>query len=140
MIQLQDDDQASAQANLATEFEDFKVLGDLQSMDRKELFDEQFMHFIRWFKKDIYSRYTRAQLRLMERKNFLMLVGGYAGVLAAYLLLHSFLPGYALLWGVPLFVAAVWVMRYVGVIHMRAHSPQNLTGRNRPVNPSTVSG
>jgi hypothetical protein len=128
MIQLQDDEKATSQASLATEFEDFKVLGDLQSMDRKELFDEQFMHFIRWFKKDIYSRYTRAELRLMERKNFLMLVGGYSAVLATYLLMHTVLQVNPLLWGVPLFVGAVWVMRYVGVIHMRAHSPQNLTG------------
>jgi len=128
MIQLQEDDQLSNQSNLANEFEDFKVLGDLASMDHRELFDAQFMHFIRWFKKDVFSRYTKAQMRRMERNNFLMLVGGYLTVLAMYLLLHSFVPAHPVLWGVPLFVAAVWVMRYVGVIHMRAHSPQNLTG------------
>lgn len=127
MIQLQEDEQTS-QAALATDFEDFKVLGDLHSMNRKELFDDQFMDFVRWFKKDIFSRYTKAEFRRMERTNFLILVGGYLAVFGAYLLLHSLAPQYPLLWGVPLFVAAIWVMRHVGVIHMRAHSPQNLTG------------
>ena len=89
MIQLQEDDQLSSQTNLANEFEDFKVLGDLQAMDRKELFDEQFMDFIRWFKKDIFSRYTKADFRRIERKNFLLLVFGYLAVLSEYLLCHA---------------------------------------------------
>src|SRR5262249_17110257 len=93
-----------------------------------ELFDDQFMHFIRWFKKDIFSRYTRSDLRRMERNNFLVLVGGYIAMLSTYLVLHSYLPAHPFLWGAPLFLAVIWVMRYVGVIHMRAHSPQNLTG------------
>ena len=80
-----EEDQLS-QAALASEFEDFKVLGDLQSMDRRELFDEQFMHFIRWFKKDIFSRYTKAEFRRMERNNFLSLIFGYLAVLATYIL------------------------------------------------------
>jgi hypothetical protein len=123
-----DEDDQLSQATLASEFEDFKVLGDLQSMNRKELFDDQFMAFIRWFKKDIYSRYTKADFRRIERHNFLLLVGGYLAVFAMYLLCHAWLSTHPLLWGVPLFLAAVWVMKRVGVIHMRAHSPQNLTG------------
>src|SRR5215470_20401898 len=117
-----------AQATLASEFEDFKVLGDIQKMNRKELFDDQFMDFIRWFKKDIYSRYTKADFHRLERQNFLRLVLGYMAVLAMYILCHMALPAHPVLWGVPLFVVAVWVMKRVGVIHMRAHSPQNLTG------------
>jgi hypothetical protein len=97
-------------------------------MDRRELFEEQFMDFIRWFKRDIFSRYTKADFRRMERNNFIVLVVGFSAVLAAYILLHNFAPGHPILWGAPLFAASVWVMRYGGIIHMRAHSPQNLTG------------
>src|SRR5262245_47706695 len=79
-----------SQATLASEFEDFKVLGDLQKMNRKELFDEQFMDFIRWFKKDIFSRYTKADFRRIERKNFLLLIFGYLAVLSTYILCHTF--------------------------------------------------
>ena len=122
-----EEDQLS-QATLANEFEDFKVLGDLQNIDRKELFDDQFMDFIRWFKKDIFSRYSKADFRRIECKNFLSLVFGYLAVLSVYILCHTFIPTHPVLWGVPLFIAAVWVMQRVGVIHMRAHSPQNLTG------------
>ena len=65
----------SSQTTLANEFEDFKVLGDLQRMDRKELFDEQFMDFVRWIKKDVFSRYTKADFQRIERNNFLIFVG-----------------------------------------------------------------
>src|SRR5207249_3612914 len=41
---------------------------------------------------------------------------------------HTFLPVHPYLWGVPLFLAGVWVMKKGSVIHMRSHSPQNLTG------------
>src|SRR5262245_49790889 len=126
-VMAAEEDQLS-QATLASEFEDFKVLGDLQKIDRKELFDDQFMDFIRWFKKDIFSRYTKADFRRMERRNFLLLIFGYLAVLSTYILCHTFLPAHPVLWGVQLFVAAEWVMKRVGVIHMRAHSPQNLTG------------
>jgi len=117
-----------SQAALASEFEDFKVLGDLQRMNRKELFDDQFMDFIRWFKKDIFSRHSKADFRRTERQNFLCLIFGYLAVLSTYILCRTFLPVHPVVWGVPLFVAAVWVMKRAGVIHMRAHSPQNLTG------------
>lgn len=118
----------ASQASLANEFEDFKVLGDLERIDRKELFDEQFMDFVRWIKKDIFSRYTKADFQRIERNNFLRLAIGNVGLLAAYLLGHTYLPEHPVLWGMPLFAVAVWVMRYAGVIHMRAHSPRNLTG------------
>ncbi len=122
-----EEDQLS-QAALASEFEDFKVLGDLQKIDRKELFDEQFMDFIRWFKKDIFARYTKADFCRIERNNFLSLIFGYLALFATYILCHTSMPGHPVLWGIPLFIAAVWVMKHLGVIHMRAHSPQNLTG------------
>lgn len=118
----------TSQASLANEFEDFKVLGDLERIDRKELFDEQFMDFVRWIKKDVFSRYTKADFQRIERNNFLRLVIGNIGLLAAYLLGRTYLPEHPVLWGMPLFAMAVWVMRYAGVIHMRAHSPRNLTG------------
>src|SRR5258708_4192024 len=118
MGQVLEADQTS-QASLASEFEDFKVLGDLQKMDRKELFDEQFMDFVRWIKKDVFSRYTKADFQRIERNDFLLFVGGYAGLIAAYLLGRTFVPAHPVLWGAPLFVAAVWVMKHAGVIHMR---------------------
>src|SRR5262245_2090501 len=97
------------QATLASEFEDFKVLGDLHTINCKELFDEQFIDFIRWFKKDIFSRYTKADFRRIERKNFLHLVFGYLAVLVTYILCHIFIPAHLVVWGVPLFIASVWV-------------------------------
>lgn len=120
-------DQVS-QTSLANEFEDFKVLGDLQRLDRKELFDDQFMDFVRWIKKDVFSRYTRADFQRLERNNFIRLVLGNIALLSTYLLCRSLLPEHPVLWGAPLFLMALWVMRYAGVIHMRAHSPRNLTG------------
>jgi hypothetical protein len=118
----------TAQTAMAEEFEDFKVLGDLEKIDRKELFEHQFMDFVRWFKKDIFSRYTKADFQRIERNNFLTWILGYLGVLSAYILCHIYLPEHPVLWGVPLFVAALWVMQRASVIHMRAHSPHNLTG------------
>jgi hypothetical protein len=122
------EDDQTAQTAMAVEFEDFKVLGDLEKIDRKELFEHQFMDFVRWFKKDIFARYTKADFQRIERNNFLAWILGYLGVLSAYILCHIYLPDHPILWGVPLFVAALWVMQRAGVIHMRAHSPHNLTG------------
>src|SRR5258706_10433943 len=120
--------ETTTQATLATEFEDFKTLGDHQNINQKELFDDRFMDFVRWLKKDSFSRYTKADFQRIERNNFLTLVIGYLGLLGTYLLCRAYIPDHPFLWGVPLFCAAIWVMQRVGVIHMRAHSPHTLTG------------
>jgi hypothetical protein len=50
------------------------------------------------------------------------------GLAVAYLYLHFHFPQYALAWGIPLFILAIFVWQKAEVMHMRAHSPNSLTG------------
>lgn len=100
----------------------------LKKIGKKHNFTDDFLNFMDWFKKDIHSRYTKKDFQRMELKNFQILFFGFLGILAAYLVLHTYVPGFALLWGIPLFIVGILVYKKGEVMHMRTHSPANLTG------------
>ncbi|MDX2272534.1 MAG: hypothetical protein NW237_11405 [Cyanobacteriota bacterium] len=112
-------------------YDDFNDYLDFQShsrLNKKEMFDPQFLDFMKWFKNDIHSRYSRKDFQRIELLNIVQLVIGFALLLAAYLYLHLTFPAYAWGWGVPLFLLALFVVQKGEVMHMRAHSPNSLTG------------
>jgi hypothetical protein len=117
-----------SQADVANDFDDFKVLGNLKKLNRDELFDEQFLDFMRWFKKDVHSRYKKSDFQKIERNDFLFLVFGYIALIGCYISFRANLPEHPFLWGIPLFIASIVVIKKASVVHMRTHAPQNLTG------------
>lgn len=119
---------SQAQSTLAREFQDFNVFAGHRNLNKEEMFDEEFLEFVKWFKKDIHSQYTKKDFQRMERNNILALAIGYLVVFGAYLVGHFYFPQYAWYWGIPLFFAAVWCCIKAEVMHMRTHSPVNLTG------------
>ncbi len=116
------------QPSIYGDFDDLQDFESHRRLNKKEMFDPQFLKFMAWFKKDIHSRYTRKDFQRMELNNLIQLVVGFCGLIAAYTYLHFNFPQYALAWGVPLFIAAIFVVQKGEVMHMRAHSPSNLTG------------
>ncbi|MBC8123133.1 MAG: hypothetical protein H7Y22_15005 [Gemmatimonadaceae bacterium] len=120
------------QAEVYTDFQDFQQFESHRGLNKKEMFDKQFTDFMGWFKRDIHSRYTRKDFQRFEMKSLLRLVLGTAALIISYALLHHYLPQYAFWWGVPLFAASIVVGISGEVMHMRTHSPSNLTG-NRSV-------
>jgi hypothetical protein len=110
------------------DFDDYQDFRSHQRLDKKEMFDEQFMDFMKWFKKDIHSRYSRKDFQAIERKSLALFIAGFIALLLSYLYLHSNFAPYAFWWGIPLFIAALFVVQKGEVMHMRVHSPSNLTG------------
>jgi hypothetical protein len=110
------------------DFDDYQDFQSHQRLNKQEMFDDQFMDFMKWFKKDIHSRYSRKDFQAIERKNLAQFIIGYIALFFAYLYLHSNFPSYALWWGIPLFIVALFVVQKGEVMHMRVHSPSNLTG------------
>lgn len=109
-------------------FQDFQDFREHGAVKKNELFDEQFLHFIKWFKEDLRGRYTVDDYRRMERADLLILLGGFCGVFVAYLVGFHFYRDQALVWGIPLFVASLALATRAEVFHMRTHCPRNLTG------------
>jgi fatty acid desaturase len=110
------------------DFDDYHDFQSHQRLDKKEMFDEQFIDFMKWFKKDIHSRYSRKDFQAIERKNLALFIAGLIALFLAYLYLHLNFAASAFWWGIPLFIAALFVVQKGEVMHMRAHSPSNLTG------------
>lgn len=110
------------------DFADYQDFQSHQRLNKQEMFDDQFMDFMKWFKKDIHSRYTRKDFQAIERKNLALFIVSFTALFLAYLYLHDNFPANAFWWGIPLFVAALFVVQKGEVMHMRAHSPSNLTG------------
>lgn len=117
-----------SQMDEGLQFQDFQEFKDLKTVNRNEMFDEQFLHFIKWFKADIKGRWTRADFQRMERNDLLSLLAGYSLVIVAYVVLFNLYRGAALFWGPPLFCIAVWLATKAEVFHMRTHLPKDLTG------------
>jgi hypothetical protein len=58
-------------------------------------------------------------------------VSGYLGILLPlYIYLHGQFRQYALVWGIPMFLVAMFFATKGEVMHMRTHSPTQLTGIN----------
>lgn len=113
------------------DFDDFKVISSnkaVEKIDKHEMFDEQFLDFMQWFKKDIHARYTKKDFQKIQLRAAIDVAVGYAFGLGSYIFLHAKYPQYALLWGIPLFLVSLWIGTRGEVIHMRSHSPNNLTG------------
>jgi hypothetical protein len=121
-------DKSSAQLEASASFQDIGQWKVHKGFKKDEMFDEQFVDFMKWLRKDIHSKYTTEDFRAMERRNVTSLIVGYVCLGATYLALHNFLPQYALVWGVPMFLGAIYFCIKAEVMHMRAHSPANLTG------------
>lgn len=118
----------TTQSTLANDFDDFKVFSDHKRLNKEELFDEHFLVFMQWLKKDIHTRYTKADFQRIELRMLLELVGGYSLVFLIYVGCFLTWPDHPLVWGIPLFVAAIACATRAEVVHMRTHSPANLTG------------
>jgi fatty acid desaturase len=116
------------ESEIYSDFQDFQTFADHQNLNKKAMFEDQYMAFMSWFKKDIHGRYSKKDFQRIELRNLTVLVAGYAGMLATYVTLHHYYPQHALLWGIPLFLAALYFSKRGDVMHMRTHSPQNLTG------------
>jgi fatty acid desaturase len=110
------------------DFDDYQDFQSHQRLNKQEMFDDQFMDFMKWFKKDIHSRYSRKDFQAIERKNLALFICSFIALFLSYLYLHANFPQYAFWWGVPLFIAALFAVQKGEVMHMRAHSPSNLTG------------
>ncbi|MCG9892195.1 MAG: hypothetical protein MH252_14100 [Thermosynechococcaceae cyanobacterium MS004] len=109
-------------------FDDYQDFQSHQHLNKQEMFDDQFMDFMKWFKKDIHSRYSRKDFQAIERKNLALFIGGFIALFLSYLYLHANFPQYAFWWGISLFIVALFVVQKGEVMHMRVHSPSNLTG------------
>lgn len=117
------------QTEIQRNFEDFQVFESHQRLNKKEMFESQFLDFMKWFKDDIHDNHTRRDFQHIELKNLLYLVGSYAFILLPlYLYLHSQFSQYALVWGFPLLLLAIFFAQKGEVMHMRTHCPKNLTG------------
>lgn len=94
------DTQALTQNEIHQDLEDFQVFESHQRLNKKEMFENQFLDFMKWFKDDVHSNYTRKDFQRMELKHLLYRVGGLVFVLLPlYLYFHSQFPQYALVWG-----------------------------------------
>jgi hypothetical protein len=119
------------QAEIQRNFEDFQVFESHQHLNKKEMFESQFLDFMKWFKDDVHSTHTRKHFQRIELRHLLFRVGGYVFVLLPlYLYLHSQFPGYALIWGFPLLFVSIFFAQQAEVMHMRTHCPNKLTGIN----------
>ena len=118
----------TTQSTLASDFDDFKVFSDHKRLNKEELFDEHFLQFMQWLKRDIHTHYTKADFQRIELRMLVELVGGYTLVLATYVLCFLKWPEHPFVWGIPLFIAAIACATRAEVVHMRTHSPANLTG------------
>lgn len=116
------------QADAAVQFEDFKVLGGIESINKNELFDDQFLEFMKWFRRDVHSTYSKADFRRIERNNFIAYSVGFAALVAAYAALWLLALDWAWVWGPLLLLPALAVAKKGELVHMRAHSPINMTG------------
>jgi hypothetical protein len=125
------DTQALTQNEIHQDLEDFQVFESHQRLNKKEMFENQFLDFMKWFKDDVHGKYTRKDFQRMELKHLLYRVGGLVFVLLPlYLYFHSQFPQYALVWGVPLLFLAIFFAQQGEVVHMRTHCPNKLTGYN----------
>lgn len=71
------------------------------------------------FKSDVHEKYTRKDFQRMELRHLLYRVGGYIFVLLPlYLYLHSQFPQYALVWGIPLLLLAIFFAQQAEVMHI----------------------
>jgi hypothetical protein len=123
------DSLSTPDSNIYSDFTDYQAFESHQSLNKEEMFDDQFIDFMKWFKQDVRQRYSREDFQKIELSNLLTLAIGYLGiVLPLYLYLHWQFPQYALVWGVPLFLLALFFAINVEVMHMRTHSPTKLTG------------
>lgn len=118
----------SPQTAVYGDFDDYQDFESHRQLNKKEMFDADFLKFMAWFKKDIHSRYSRKDFQRMEFMHLIQLGIGFAALAGTYTYLHTTFPQYGLVWGVPLFIAAMFVVQKGEVMHMRAHSPSNLTG------------
>jgi hypothetical protein len=76
-------------------YSDFNDYIDFQShekLNKKEMFEPQFLKFMKWFKDDIHSRYTRQDFQRMELHLVIRLVFGYLALLGTYVYLHLNFP------------------------------------------------
>ncbi|MBC8123132.1 MAG: fatty acid desaturase [Gemmatimonadaceae bacterium] len=110
------------------DFQDYQKFESHRRLNKQEMFDRQFMDFMNWFKRDIHARYSKKDFQRIELKSLTTLLSGSIGLVISYVLLHHYLPQYALLWGIPMFAGAVYFGIQGEVMHMRTHSPNNLTG------------
>jgi Fatty acid desaturase len=110
------------------DFDDYQDFESHRRFNKREMFDPDFLKFMAWFKKDIHSRYSRKDFQRIELRNIAQLSVGFIGMICAYVYCHINFPQYALGWGALLFVVAIFVTQKGEVMHMRAHSPSNLTG------------
>jgi hypothetical protein len=51
--------QAANPTEIHQELEDFKAFESHQRLNKKEMFENQFLDFMQWFKEDVHSKYTR---------------------------------------------------------------------------------
>jgi hypothetical protein len=110
------------------DFDDYQDFESHRRLNKQEMFDTDFLKFMAWFKKDMHSRYSRKDFQRIELNNILQLGAGFAALAGMYIFMHLSFPQHAWLWGVPLFIFALFVVQKGEVMHMRAHSPSNLTG------------
>jgi fatty acid desaturase len=122
------DSQVMSGTEVYSDFNDYLAFQAHGRLNKKEMFDSQFVDFMKWLKNDIHSRYSRKDFQRYELNSILQLTLGYGGMLAAYTYLHLNFSQYAWWWGVPLFIAAIFIVQKGEVMHMRAHSPNALTG------------
>lgn len=111
-----------------SDFNDYLDFQNHQKLNKKEMFESQFLDFMKWFKDDIHKRYSRKDFQRMELNLVIRLFIGYSILFGLYLYLHTHFPQHALLWGVPMFIAAMAIVQKSEVMHSRAHSPNSLTG------------
>ncbi len=125
---MQQKENPSTEPEVYADFEDFQAFENQSGLNKKEMFEPQYVRFMQWFKADIHSRYSKKELQRIELKNVIILVTGYLGMFACYLVLHSRFSQYAWAWGSVLFVAALYFSKKGDVMHMRTHSPLSMTG------------
>ncbi len=118
----------SFQMPVYEDFDDYLVFQDHRNLNKKEMFDASFVDFMKWYKDDIHQRYSRQDFQAHHRWNFLIFAVGGVALLACYVYFHTHYPNYALAWGIPMFAASFWVAQKGELIHLRAHSPNSLTG------------
>lgn len=97
-------------------------------LKRDEMFDDQFIDFMRWLRNDLKGVYTREDFQDIERGNMITLLVGYAALVGLYGVLHQLAPEHAWLWGAPMFAGALYCCIKAEVIHMRTHVQGDLTG------------
>ncbi|MGL5940007.1 MAG: hypothetical protein ACRC2S_06405 [Waterburya sp.] len=116
-------------SSVYSDFSDYQKFASHQRLNKQEMFDDQFMNFMKWFKQDVHQTYTRQDFQKIELRNLAILAIGYLVILLPlYLYLHWQFPQSALVWGVPLFGLAMFFAKNGEVMHMRTHSPKKLTG------------